>query len=372
MPAPKLNIQTAAQGASAPAPRPVLSGVQPAAPAQAGPSSGVAPAAAQTSSSAAQSVPRPPRPAGAAQPSSSLSSSPQPQPQPSASSQELIPDSPPFSPISPALNPLQSRTPIPPPKLPANYASLGGRAPLTHISHPEIVPSAPAPPVPREPIDFESNSDVIALKSAIAILQMQKRQAEQDLIKLRDAKNAALERPVEFATDLASGRVYQEGVRDCPKSDEDEKSSDDAEMSEGNDSEPRAVNGLKPSAMKASSTAKGKATASRSDGSNGSSAKSKTAPPPWANLPTTQNIYRCPPINWSQYAVEGEALNRLHNEQVSGPTLGTPAAMGANGTFQFTGAANPDDGRKVDGIAAPYNPLRDKRPPKSGASKRGV
>lgn len=248
--------------------------------------------------------------------------------------------------------------------------------------------------MPLEPIDFDNNSDVIALQATIGILLQQRKKAEEDIRKLRDAKNAAMERPLEFARDLAAGQVKQGDVgggRATAAEDSDSDSNSDSDDEEGDvqmkaedDSKAsKSANGLKPSAMKAkSSRKKGKATATgRSNNAGASSSKTPAPPqpPPWANLPKTQDIVRCPPINWSQYAVQGEVLDRLHNEQLSRPTLGTPAKMGSNGAYEFTGTPNPDDGKKVEGISAPFDPLRDKiiegkKPtaPKSGTPRRGA
>jgi hypothetical protein len=67
---------------------------------------------------------------------------------------------------------------------------------------------------------------------------------------------------------------------------------------------------------------------------------------------------RCPPINWSQYAVVGDSLDRLHREQVSRPPQTSPAVYTPTGGYEFKGtAAAPADEYK--GIAAPYNPLKD-------------
>jgi hypothetical protein len=40
--------------------------------------------------------------------------------------------------------------------------------------------------------------------------------------------------------------------------------------------------------------------------------------------PTAQNVYRMPPVNWSKYQVVGGALDRLHEEQRRRPTPGQP------------------------------------------------
>lgn len=237
---------------------------------------------------------------------------------------------------------------------------MGGRAPLTHAAHPPTVASVPPPPVAREPIDFENNPDVIALQATVGILLQQKKRAEADLIKLKAAKIAAMERPLEFARDLMGGGVSQGPVKTEDDEDEDSDEDDDEDnavemkteedSAENKNSTDTTTNGLQPSALKAKSSKKGK----------GKAKAAPVAPPPWANLPKPQDIARMPPINWTQYAVEGDALNKLHNQQLTHPTLGMPAVMGPNGTYEFTGAANPDDGKRVVGITAPFDPLRDK------------
>lgn len=77
----------------------------------------------------------------------------------------------------------------------------------------------------------------------------------------------------------------------------------------------------------------------------------------WASLPKKQDVVRCPPINWSQYAVVGESLDKLHNEQVTHPTQGAPFAVGAGGAYEFKGDGKQE---RYDGVAAPYAPGKDK------------
>lgn len=256
------------------------------------------------------------------------------------------------------------------------------------------MPSAPPPPVPPlDPVDFEDNVDVIALRTAISILQMQKKRAEADIRQLRDVKQAAAAAPMAFYTDLVAGRVGK-GLPDTGPADSDSDSDSDSDAAvrqgdakdvkmedDADGSNPQADGvGLKPSPIEG----KGKAIATENNNASSSSSSSNTVPavatarpPPWtARFPEKQNIYRCPPINWSQYAVEGEALDKLHHEQQTRPTLGTPALLGANGTYEFTGVPNADDGKKVEGIAAPFDPFRDKllTKPKgaAGGSRRGA
>ncbi|CAG9939219.1 unnamed protein product [Clonostachys rosea f. rosea IK726] len=73
-------------------------------------------------------------------------------------------------------------------------------------------------------------------------------------------------------------------------------------------------------------------------------------------LPDRISIARCPPINWSQYAVVGDALEKIHDEQVKRPVQGTPGVY-ANGIYEFKGG----EGRQEEyqGPTAPYDPLNE-------------
>lgn len=267
---------------------------------------------------------------------------------------------------SPRTAPPKTVTHIPPPIIPPNFASMGGRAPLTHTAHPPVVATAQPPPL--EPIDFDNNPDVIALQTAIGILLNQKKQAEADIRQLRGAKEAAMKRPMEFYKDLLGGGISQGPVKTHDDEDDDDESDEEGDVdmiSEGNGT--TMANGLKPSALgakaptKRKGKGKGKGKAKASTHNNHTRDASAAAePPPWANLPKQQDIVRMPPINWSQYAVEGEAFDKLHNTQRTHPTLGTPAVIGAGGSYEFTGTVNPDDGQRVEGISAPFDPLRDR------------
>lgn len=84
----------------------------------------------------------------------------------------------------------------------------------------------------------------------------------------------------------------------------------------------------------------------------------------WPILPKPQNIVRTPPINWTQYAVVGDSLDKLHADQVARPSEGKPQKLGPDGVLVFGG-----DGfkRAVDfGVAAPFSPMRDRLDKKKG------
>ncbi|KAK7951847.1 uncharacterized protein PG986_007575 [Apiospora aurea] len=218
------------------------------------------------------------------------------------------PPRPPVSPITPPLNPVQ----FPPPRQSHAYSS-----------HPAQTVVASPPP---EPIEFDTNPDVLALKSAISILQMQSNNAKKDMVALQKAKDAALEDPDAFIADLESGGVRMAGD---------------------------TAGAGRPGSSSSSSGADDDTQIKDENGETSTKPKSK----PWSALPAAQNVYRCPPINWSQYAVTGESLDRLHNEQLARPSQGAPATVAPDGRYEFKGAGKQEE---VVGVAAPYNPLRDK------------
>jgi hypothetical protein len=189
--------------------------------------------------------------------------------------------------------------------------------PRQTYTHPTQQPQVAIPQPPLEPIVFDENPDVIALKSTIAILQIQARNATSDIRTLQKIKERAVQNPKEFTDALVNGELGKEGPKVPVYHDYDSDASDD-------DAPEGAENGNKK----------------------------------WPTLPKPQNVVRCPPINWTQYAVVGDSLDKLHNEQVARPNEGMPRKFGANGQLVFQG-----DGlkRATDfGVAAPYNPVTDR------------
>jgi len=90
---------------------------------------------------------------------------------------------------------------------------------------------------------------------------------------------------------------------------------------------------------------------------------------PWEPLPAPQTVVRAPPINWAQYGIVGESLDKIHADQLARPAEGAPARVGPNGQVVFQrGEGNR---RQADlGVAAPYAPGRD-RIEKMGTRKGG-
>lgn len=247
-----------------------------------------------------------------------------------------------------------------------------GRPTFTH-SQPDQV-GIPAPP--PQPITFDDNPDVLALKSAITILQLQRQRATADIQALNRAKVAALEDPGAFVADLAAGRIGMAGdpLLNGPGSGGDGSSEDDddgndedgdedqdpdedmkSEGSDGDDdkddeeasSNPESrqdQDGDIPMSGARLSTSRPNGNTKRKIAATKKSRVNKTARQPpkdpsktWRTLPKPQTVVRCPPINWAQYAVVGEPLDKLHREQLTAPTLGAPAVLSSGGVYEFRG-----------------------------------
>ncbi|CCC04979.1 hypothetical protein SMACR_04346 [Sordaria macrospora] len=267
-----------------------------------------------------------------------------------------------------------------------------GRPTFTH-SQPDQIGIQPPPP---QPIAFDDNPDVLALKSAITILQLQRQRATVDIQALNRAKVAALSDPGAFVADLSAGRIGMDGDPllngpgangdgssdddDDGDNDEDANEDEDADedmKSEGSDdnsdegdeeetsssSEPRhdqdgdiSMSGT--GAGNTSSTPTSNNNNINSNNNNSNRRKMATAArkkervskktakqqpqdlsKTWRTLPKPQTVVRCPPINWAQYAVVGESLDKLHQEQLMAPTLGVPAVVSPGGVYEFRGTA---------------------------------
>lgn len=248
---------------------------------------------------------------------------------------------PPYSPITPTLAATRFSTEITPTTIaqpPQQVARV-----YTHSQPPQTFVLPPHPP--PETISLESNPDAIALRSAISILQIQRQRATADIHTLRQIKERALADPEAFADALTAGRIRTAGDNlfgDLAVQDTDSED-DDVPM----DVESEIAN--------VDTTVK--------DSSAGNSIK------PWPHLPKPQNIIRTPPINWTQYCIVGEPLDKLHADQVERPMEGIPARIGPNGQITPVDGGRRNEG---NGVAAPYTPGRDKIEKTSqGSTKKG-
>ena len=359
------------------------------------------------------------------------------------------PTRPPISPITPTLGPtrLSGGPPLqlPPPGV-NNTTSLSSQIPTSSKQSQPItttatglhnVPSfaqdrklfthsqpdqvAAALPPFAGPIAFDDNPDVLALKSAISILQLQRQRAQADMQALSRAKTAALARPEEFMADLVSGRISNIGdpltnpdfgLGKAADDDDDHDDSDEgmggnrssspssssSSGEEGDDDKVKQEEGESRDGDVPMTSSHG---ADRSSSSSSSSSSSTSSPNPttkgkrkrkddrpqaapggqaaWRKLPKPQTVVRCPPVNWAQYGVIGESLDKLHAEQIAAPSLGAPVVLGPGGALDPSNIARMSGGdrssvesvqsRRLVGIAAPYDPLRDNlvdKKPKGG------
>ncbi|KAJ4417763.1 hypothetical protein N0V85_001697 [Neurospora sp. IMI 360204] len=248
------------------------------------------------------------------------------------------------------------------------------------------------PPPPPQPIAFDDNPDVLALKSAITILQLQRQRATADIQALNRAKVAALSDPGAFVADLAAGRIGMDGDPlvngpgadgsndddeddedgdEDQDQDEDMKSEEDGDDGEDDDEEDEAEaassssesrhddqDGDIPMSGAGAGAGSSPSTPNSNNNNNNNSHNRRKIPtrkkdrvskttkqPPqdlsktWRTLPKPQTVVRCPPINWAQYAVVGESLDKLHREQITAPTLGVPAVLSPGGVYEFRGTA---------------------------------
>jgi hypothetical protein len=231
-------------------------------------------------------------------------------------------------------------------------------------------PPPPPPPPPAAIADEADNTDVVALRSAVALLQLQREAARRDIKALDGMRRAALEDPEGYVRALLArvkaggggggggdggdgGDLLAPTIRhlqaalgeDAPQlqapagdaqagaeDDEDEYDEDD-EMDVDDDG------ATAPDAGPAHAAPASKTDADR-------------FPAP----PRAQNIYRMPPINWGKYRVVGAALDRLHEDQRARPAGGAPTLVPAV-TGPLDGGGGGTGPRHE--LAAPYRPMVD-------------
>jgi hypothetical protein len=156
---------------------------------------------------------------------------------------------------------------------------------------------------PASSVNLDDNSDAIAMRAAISILQMQRQQSLKDMRTLEKMKLAAVDEPEQFINDLQAGKLTQQ-----PRTGIDV---DDDSDSDGNDEEPQV-----------------------SDSKFG-------------KFPAPQNVVRAPPIEWSKYHIVGEPLDRLHEIQRKYPGFKEEMLDAVQKPQPHT-------------IASPYKPFADK------------
>lgn len=188
---------------------------------------------------------------------------------------------------------------------------------------PSYPPPNPIRPEPSPvPISESDNPDVIALRSAISLLQFQKQKALNDIKTLDELKRAAAADPEGFSRELIANNLSSRHDNQFIDTDIDMEDDDNNE----DKPEDEAEEGTKPK---------------------------------FAKIPKPQNVVRMPPINWAKYHIVGEPLDKMHEEQRNRPFAGVPR--------QDSNQRAPEHF-----VAAPYRPLTDRieSPVKGGRGKR--
>ena len=222
----------------------------------------------------------------------------------------VSPQGPPYSPITPVL-PAATLAP----------ASTG----YARESH-----SLKADQLPLQPISESDNSDAIALRSALSILQIQRQQSLRDLKTLERQKHEAVAHSETFANNIVSGKI----------------------RSASNDGIFGQAQGVRQ--------VWGQHHPSNGDGEPGKNGTEGGRSSSSDTIPIPQNIVRCPPVNWAKYHIVGEALDKLHEEQRSRPAPGQLRR-------------DQDTMRPPEHvIAAPYRPWADKLPESSIRTRSGT
>ncbi|RMZ79345.1 hypothetical protein DV737_g3463, partial [Chaetothyriales sp. CBS 132003] len=159
------------------------------------------------------------------------------------------------------------------------------------------------PPESQE-VDLDLNTDAIAMRAAISILQLQRQQAVKDMKDLEQLKRAAMDDPEAFVKDLNAGKlgpVPRVGI------DVDDEASDEDQPGGGN----------------------------------------RSPDTKFGRLPAAQHVVRAPPIEWAKYHIVGEPLDRMHDLQRAYPGV-------SDEVLSSTQKLQPHS------IASPYKPFTDK------------
>lgn len=165
------------------------------------------------------------------------------------------------------------------------------------------------------PVSLDENSDAIAMRAAISILQMQRQQSLKDIKILDKMKNAAADEPEDFISELQAGNLTPQ-----PRTGIDVD--DDSDDSDANGQDLQAPDSK------------------------------------FGKFPAPQNVVRAPPIEWSKYHIVGEPLDRLHEIQTKYPGFKEEMLDAVQKPQPHT-------------IASPYRPFADKLDDPSTPMKEG-
>lgn len=189
---------------------------------------------------------------------------------------------------------------------------------------------------------------------------------------LEEIKQAALKDPEQFVGELIAGRVKNGGPSGRTTS--NILSTSLQEVHDGEQQQQQQHSDGKTQSSQNNKTNMSKTNSDEDDDEEGNDddiknndntrqrQRSKLIPSgsKFAPIPTPQNIFRCPPINWAKYHVVGESLDKIHAEQIARPP--TSDVVGA---IASAGEPVNSDGTAVQArnppyvLSAPYSPFQD-------------
>jgi len=138
------------------------------------------------------------------------------------------------------------------------------------------------PPLTSRPFSEADSVDALALKAAIASLQIQRKTAQEHIIVLSTLKDRAISRPNEFRDHV---------IKSIQKS------------------QPISQSIIKQ--------------AFNDDDTSEVQSRQETLHE-FDNIPRPQNVVRCPPIEWAKYHIVGESLEKMHNFQQATSEVASP------------------------------------------------
>ena len=260
---------------------------------------------------------------------------------------QIKPKSAPPSAAMPASDPTPVLVPVPAP-------------PTTYIQRP------PSP----VPISTNSNPDAIALRSAISLLQMQRQRGQKDMQTLEEIKQAALKDPERFVGELVAGRVKSSGPGGRTTGDfltaslRSVHGGEHQQQQQQQQQQQEQRNGNSESSQKNNNNNMDRIDSDGEDDdedkNNQKQSKSTSLESKFASVPTPQNIFRCPPINWAKYHVVGESLDKIHAEQIARPPTGdVVSAIASAGEATNIGGTAAQARNPPYVMSAPYSPFQD-------------
>lgn len=229
---------------------------------------------------------------------------------------------------------------LPPPHSPISPKGVAAKlANMEPYNKPKVMDRLPDPVSIAE----SDNPDVIALRSALMILQMQRETATKDIQRLAKLKSEVVKDPEAYVKELVRRDQHATNARSTSTPIKEDLLAPTLRYlveGLGKDSE-----FLQPDPT---GTGEQNDKEAKIDSGNGES-EDDVSRSRFPAQPKEQNVYRMPPINWSKYQLAGAGLEKLHHDQQTRPSAGQPAVPVLDG--------GPQAERYV--MAAAYQPVVD-------------